>query len=75
MAPILVTGGAGQLATALEQEGGAAIRRVGRPAFDFDRPDSLAETFRAVRPALVVNAAAWTAVDAADSRFTNRSIP
>lgn len=65
--PILVTGGAGQLATALEREGGAAIHRVGRPAFDFDRPDSLAETFRAVRPAMVVNAAAWTAVDAAEA--------
>ena len=67
MTPILVTGGAGQLATALEREGSAAIHRVGRPAFDFDRPDSLAETFRAVRPALVVNAAAWTAVDAAEA--------
>ena len=67
MTSILVTGGAGQLATALEREGSAAIHRVGRPAFDFDRPDSLAETFRAVRPALVVNAAAWTAVDAAEA--------
>ena len=54
--PILVTGGAGQLATALVQEGGSAIRRVGRPGFDFDRPETLAAIFRAVRPSLLVNA-------------------
>ena len=64
---ILVTGGAGQLATALQQEGGAAVRRVGRPEFDFDRPETLAAVFAAARPALLVNAAAWTAVDAAEA--------
>ena len=64
---ILVTGGAGQLATALQQEGGAAVRVVGRPEFDFDRPETLAAVFAAARPALLVNAAAWTAVDAAEA--------
>ena len=64
---ILVTGGGGQLALALAAAGGAAIRRVGRPELDFDRPDSVAEAFHAARPCLVVNAAAWTAVDAAES--------
>ena len=64
---ILVTGGAGQLATALQGEGGAAVRRVGRPEFDFDRPETLAAVFAAARPALLVNAAAWTAVDAAEA--------
>ena len=63
----MVTGGAGQLATAMEQEGGAVVRRVGRPAFDFDRPPSIAETVQALQPTLVVNAAAWTAVDAAEA--------
>ena len=67
MASIMVTGGAGQLATAMEQEGGAVVRRVGRPMFDFDRPASIAETVEAVRPAFLVNAAAWTAVDAAEA--------
>ena len=67
MTTIMVTGGAGQLATAMEQEGGAVVRRVGRPAFDFDRPPSIAEAVRAVQPAFVVNAAAWTAVDAAEA--------
>lgn len=63
----MVTGGAGQLATALAEAGGARVHRVGRPAFDFDRPASIAEAFAAVRPTLVVNAAAWTAVDAAEA--------
>ena len=64
---ILVTGGAGQLATALAAEGGDAVRRVGRPELDFDRPDTIAATFQSVSPRLVVNAAAWTAVDAAET--------
>ncbi|MBV9747260.1 MAG: dTDP-4-dehydrorhamnose reductase, partial [Acetobacteraceae bacterium] len=66
MTPILVTGGTGQLATALAKLGGARVVRVGRPAFDFDRPESLDETVAAHDPTLVVNAAAWTAVDAAE---------
>jgi dTDP-4-dehydrorhamnose reductase len=64
---ILVTGGAGQVATELAARAPDQVVRVGRPAFDFDRPDSIAETFRAARPTLVVNAAAWTAVDAAEA--------
>ncbi len=67
MTSIMVTGGAGQLATAMEQEGGAVVRRIGRPEFDFDRPASIVETVQAVRPAFLVNAAAWTAVDAAEA--------
>ncbi len=64
---ILVTGGAGQLATALAERGGARVHVVGRPALDFDRPDTIDVTFTATRPALVINAAAWTAVDAAET--------
>ena len=67
MTTIMVTGGAGQLATAMEREGGAIVRRIGRPAFDFDRPASIAEAVQAIQPAFVVNAAAWTAVDAAEA--------
>jgi len=67
MTTIMVTGGTGQLATAMEQEGGAVVRRVGRPGFDFDRPPSIAESVQAMQPAFVVNAAAWTAVDAAEA--------
>ncbi len=64
--PILATGGAGQLASALAAAS-PLVRVVGRPGFDFDRPDSIAATFRAVQPGLVVNAAAYTAVDAAET--------
>ncbi len=65
--PVLVTGGSGQLATALVRAGsGEGILRVGRPAFDFDRPHTIAETLAEHRPAAIVNAAAYTAVDAAE---------
>ncbi len=65
--PILVTGGTGQLATSLVRLGGPRIHRVGRPDFDFDRPETIAACFAAVRPVMVVNTAAWTAVDAAET--------
>ena len=64
---ILVTGGAGQVATELAARGGARVARVGRPEFDFDQAESIAATVARVRPSLVVNAAAWTAVDAAET--------
>lgn len=66
---ILVTGGTGQLASALAEIGrarGGDVRVAGRPGFDFDSPDTIAAAF-AHRPALVVNAAAYTAVDAAEN--------
>ena len=62
---ILVTGGAGQVATELAQR--AVVKRVGRPDFDFDRPETIEAVFAATAPTLVINAAAWTAVDAAES--------
>ncbi len=65
--PILLIGGSGQLATALAAAGDRRIRRVGRPECDFDRPESVERTFHETAPALVVNAAAYTAVDAAES--------
>jgi dTDP-4-dehydrorhamnose reductase len=67
--PILVTGGGGQLARALDAAApawGLEVARVGRPEFDFDRPESLASVLVRVAPRLVVNAAAYTAVDAAE---------
>jgi dTDP-4-dehydrorhamnose reductase len=65
--PILVTGGSGQLATALAAQGGERVHLVGRPGFDFDRPETIAAAFHAATPWLVVNAAAYTAVDAAET--------
>ena len=69
-APILITGGGGQLARGLDaaaRAAGLAATRVGRPEFDFDRPDSLDALMRDRAPSLVVNAAAYTAVDAAET--------
>ena len=65
---ILVTGGGGQVATSLAAlADGRALRRVGRPEFDFDAPEGIAALLRAVKPDLIVNAAAYTAVDKAES--------
>ena len=61
---LLVTGGTGQVGSAL---GALGARVVGRPAFDFDRPESIQAVFAAAAPTLVVNAAAYTAVDAAET--------
>ena len=69
-APILITGGAGQLASSLDalaRARGVAALRIGRPDFDFDKPRTIAAAFRSVQPSLVVNAAAYTAVDAAET--------
>jgi dTDP-4-dehydrorhamnose reductase len=64
---ILVTGGSGQLAHALDRGAtGRAMLRVGRPTFDFDQPDGLHLLLREVAPSLIVNAAAYTAVDKAE---------
>ncbi len=68
-APILVIGVTGQLAMALAEAApacGLAVQCVGPPTLDFDRPDSIGEVFAATAPPLVVNAAAYTAVDAAE---------
>lgn len=64
--PVLITGGSGQLAMALEAAIRRPARRVGRPEFDFDRPESIVAVFRDCAPSAVVNAAAWTAVDQAE---------
>ncbi len=64
---ILVTGGTGQLATALAAlDGGRDLVVVGRPTLDFDQPDRIIETLAAHRPSLIINAAAYTAVDKAE---------
>ena len=70
MSGILVTGGTGQVARALADlaaEHGLPIHLVGRPAFDFDRPETIDAVFARVAPDLVINAAAYTAVDKAES--------
>ncbi len=68
--PILITGASGQLGAALvkgAQAAGFAYRAVQRPAFDFDNPASIAQICAETSPSLIINAAAWTAVDAAET--------
>ncbi len=76
MPTLLVTGGSGQLAQALSRAPLPATGRgddawrvvvIGRPSFDFEQPSGIAKAIAEHAPALVVNAAAWTAVDAAES--------
>lgn len=68
--PILVTGGQGQVAQALKPLAcgrGQEATIVGRPEFDFDNPQTLRGVFASRPWGAVVNAAAYTAVDAAET--------
>lgn len=70
MSGILITGGSGQLASALAALGdmmGLPVHLVGRPVFDFDQPESIDAIFDHYAPGIVINAAAYTAVDRAES--------
>jgi len=67
---ILITGGSGQLGDALAKlcaVQGIAFMAVRRPECDFERPETIAACFTAAKPDLVINAAAYTAVDKAES--------
>lgn len=67
---ILLTGRSGQvgaeLVRALAPLG--ELEATGRAELDLRDPAAIARTVRAVRPSLIVNAAAWTDVDGAESR-------
>lgn len=67
---ILVTGVGGQLGEALAAAApgaGLPVSLVGQPAFEFDRPETIARAFAEASPDLVINTAAYTAVDAAEA--------
>lgn len=67
---ILITGGSGQLGhelVALARARGMNFVAVSRPEFDFERPETIDACFAAAKPALVINAAAYTAVDKAET--------
>lgn len=67
---ILVTGASGQLGDALSRRlsaRGLAFTAVQRPAFNFEAPDTVSACFATTKPSLVINAAAYTAVDKAET--------
>ena len=67
---IVVTGRTGQVATALVEASaarGVQVVALGRPELDLERLETIAPALRAARPDLVVSAAAYTAVDQAES--------
>jgi dTDP-4-dehydrorhamnose reductase len=67
--PILVIGKSGQVACALARctlSSSLEFICLGRPQLDICNPDSLEAAFKDIRPALVINAAAYTAVDRAE---------
>ncbi len=64
---ILVTGTHGQLAQSLSERGGDMVILAGRPNLDLAIPGSAHAAILAARPSLVVNAAAFTAVDLAET--------
>lgn len=68
--PILVAGAQGQLAKALAERAprhGFKAICLGRPELDLADPDTIVAAFGKYEPAFVVNAAAATAVDLAES--------
>jgi dTDP-4-dehydrorhamnose reductase len=66
---IAVTGSKGQVATALLERAGrkAEIVALGRPAFDLTDRAAVIAGLEAARPDVIVNAAAYTAVDKAEA--------
>jgi dTDP-4-dehydrorhamnose reductase len=67
---LVVTGREGQVARALAERAtpaGATLIALGRPELDLERPETIAAALTAARPDAVVNAAAYTAVDLAES--------
>ncbi len=76
---ILLTGADGQVGSALwpglhhfgevvpTTRTGKAVRGMGTVALDLEKPDQLARVLDTVRPEIIVNAAAYTAVDQAES--------
>lgn len=70
MRPILVAGKSGQLTRCLVESAvkrGTRIVAIGRPEFDVEDAASVERVVRAVEPGAMVNAAAYTAVDRAES--------
>jgi dTDP-4-dehydrorhamnose reductase len=68
---IVVTGLKGQVVQSLKEragpDGAVTVIAIGRPDLDLAIPDTIATALERARPDIVVNAAAYTAVDRAES--------
>lgn len=68
---VLVIGRDGQLSQSLAEHArrqpGLDFQAIGRPQLDLERPDAVVDQIGACRPDVVINAAAYTAVDKAES--------
>lgn len=71
MRRILLTGITGQVGQQLQRilVNYGEVTGVGRETFDLVKPDACRQIIETVRPNLIVNAAAYTAVDRAESEF------
>ena len=71
MMRVLVTGRSGQVATALVERAaahrGITVEALGRPELDLENPATVEAAIAAAKPGIVVSAAAYTAVDKAES--------
>lgn len=67
MTRILVIGQTGQVARALAHLAGAHVTFAGRDRLDLAQPERIAPLVAEIRPEIIVNAAAYTAVDKAES--------
>jgi dTDP-4-dehydrorhamnose reductase len=69
MMNIVIVGKTGQLPVELRRSLAllGSIHVIGRPEFDLSQTESLRETIRRLCPAILVNGAAYTAVDQAES--------
>ena len=67
---MLVIGRHGQLAQSFAERGGSDVSLLGRPELDLATPGSASAAIRAASPDIIVNAAAFTAVDLAEANET-----
>ena len=78
MIRLLVTGVNGQVAMALLECAAAhadiEVMAIGRPELDLERPETVAVAIVAAKPDIVVNAAAYTAVDKAETEPDRKSV-
>ena len=72
MKNILVTGASGQLGQSLRQRcadfPGMKLHFYTREDFDLEQPDQMARVLNELKPSIVINAAAYTAVDEAENQ-------